>query len=133
MNPEHTGPLIREIDPPKGLFQAVLTRISHEHRRAARFQVAGFGLAAFISILLLIPAVQYAASEFYTSGFYDYASLFFDSLAHGYWKDLLYSLTESLPSIALLILATTLSTFMWSLRKMREQTGIAFTHLTLSI
>ncbi len=123
--------LFREIDPPQGLFSAILARVAYERQRAARLRLAAFGTFTFVSVLMLIPAVQYASSEFYTSGFYEYASLFFDSLSRGYWKELLYSLTDSLPSFSLLLLASIGTVLVWSLRHTNRDARIAFTRLAL--
>jgi hypothetical protein len=82
---------------------------------------------------MLIPAVQYAVSEFYASGFYEYASLFFNSLSQGYWREVLYSLTDSLPSLALLILAVIGTALVWSLQQAHQNARIAFTSLALPI
>lgn len=117
---------IPEIEPPRRLFPAILRRIAIHRRRVARLQLAAFGTVTFVSVLMLIPAVQYAVSEFNTSGFYDYASLFFDSLSRGYWREILLSLTDSLPSLALLLLAVIGTTLVWSLRHAREDARIAF-------
>ena len=124
-------PLFLETEPPSGLVAAILARIALARRRAARVRLAAFGATAFASILLLIPAVQYAMNEFYTSGFYDYASLFFDSFSHGYWQELLYSLTDSLPSVALLLLAAVGTASVWSLRQTRANARIAFARVAL--
>jgi len=123
--------LFREIDPPQGLFSAILARVAYERQRAARLRLAAFGTLTFVSVLMLIPAVQYVLSEFYTSGFYEYASLFFDSLSRGYWQELLYSLADSLPSVSLLLLAIVSTALVWSLRHTNRDARIAFTRLAL--
>ncbi len=122
---------LQETEPPSGLLATVLARIALARRRAARLRMAVFGTVVLISVLLLIPAVQYALNEFYTSGFYEYASLFFDSLSRGYWQELLYSLADSLPSVALLALAAIGTAFLWSLRQTRESARIAFGRVAL--
>ena len=131
MENNHHTQLFREIDPPQGLFSAILARVAYERQRAARLRLAVFGTFTFVSVLMLIPAVQYALSEFYTSGFYEYASLFFDSLSRGYWKELLYSLADSLPSLSLLLLAIISTVLVWSLRHTNRDARIAFTRLAL--
>lgn len=117
----------REIDPPQRLFSAILVHIAHERQHAARLRLAAFGTVTFVSVLMLIPAVQYAINEFYTSGFYDYASLFLDGLSRGYWRELLYSLVDSLPSLPLLLLALLGTAFVWSVRYANRNVKVAFT------
>lgn len=118
-----------ETEPPAELFSSILMRIALARRRAAQLRLTAFGTATLISVLLLVPAVQYAANEFYTSGFYDYASLFFDSFSHGYSGELLYSLADSLPSLALLLLIAIGATFAWSLLQTKQNARLAFTRL----
>ena len=124
-------PLLNLATAPDGLFSAILARIALARRRAARRELVVFGSIAFVSVLVLVPAIQYALNEFYTSGFYDYASLFFDSLARGYWRELLYSLADSLPSFALLFLFVTGATFVWSVVRAQQNARIVFTRFAL--
>lgn len=119
------------IQAPPGLLESVLGRLALARQRAARVRLAAFGTVTFVSVLMLIPAVQYALSEFYTSGFYEYASLFFDSLSYGYWPELLYSLAGSLPSLALLFLAIIGTALVWSLRHTNRDARIVFTRTAL--
>ncbi len=123
--------LFKEIDPPHELFSMILTRIALARQNAARLRLVIFSTIAFSSALMLVPTLQYVASEFKISGFYDYASLFLDSLSHGYWQELLYSLAASLPSIALLLLAIISGALMWSLWHTNRNARIAFTHFAL--
>ena len=125
------APLIPGVEPPDGLLTAILTRIELARQRVARLRLVAFGTITFVSLVMLIPAVQYAMSEFYASGFYEYVSLFFNSLSQGYWREILYSLTDSLPSLALLILAVISITFVWSLQQVNRNVRIVFTRLAL--
>lgn len=123
--------LFQEIDPPQQLFRAILAHIEVARQRAARLRLALFGLTTLLSAFLLVPALQYAVSEFYTSGFYEYATLFISSLSGGYWKEVLYSLIDSTPSFALLLLASLISALFWSLRKVRSNARVVLTRETL--
>ncbi len=120
------APLFSHIEPPIGLYEAVMARIDRARRSAARVRFAAFAALAFVSVLLVIPAIQYAASEFYASGFYDYASLFFDNAARGYSGELLYSLADSLPSLAVLLVIATGASLAWSLNRASVSTRDAF-------
>lgn len=119
-------PLISELEPPRSLYAAILSRIALERQRSARIQLVAFGAASFFTVLILIPSVQYALSEFYASGFYDYASLFFDSLSRGYWLEILYSLADSLPSLPILILIAVGGALAWSVRRTGQHVRTAF-------
>src|SRR6266496_1203918 len=106
MTGDHKPILFSEIEPPKHLLGGILARVALARRRAARVKLvaASFGLLA--SVTALLPAFWYLLQEFYTSGFYDYFSLLFTdhSVAIAHWQELLLSLTEALPSIAILVL-----------------------------
>jgi hypothetical protein len=92
------------VEPPKGLYQSVLARVAQARVHAARLE---FGILAGISFgctLLFIPVLQYAAQEFYLSGFYDYLTLAFsDTHTALTSKEFIFSLLESLPPLAILL------------------------------
>lgn len=119
-------PYLPELTPPARLKSAVLLRISRAHIMYARLKLGGF---LFVSALLglgLAGALQYAAYEFYASGFYSYVTLFFDSAARAYWSDLLLTLAESLPSLALLLLLAATGAFVWSAARTVRTARAAF-------
>ncbi len=128
----HTNPpLFEEVEPPQKLFSAILMRVRLARQRAARLRFAAWGSVGLLSALMLVPAVQYSISEFYASGFYEYASLFLGGLASGYSKELLYSLGDSLPSFAILLLAATSIALVWSIQHARHDARLAFARVAL--
>lgn len=113
--------LFQEIDPPQGLLSAILARIARiarERQRAARIRFAAFGMGLVVSGGMLIPVVSYTLHEFYASGFYEYFSIFFSdsAMAMTYWRELLISMAETLPSLAILFLLGLVAAALWSLR-----------------
>ena len=122
------------VEPPKGLFEAVLARITLARSRAARIKLAANGLGLLVSGLALIPAANYALHEFYASGFYDYLSLFFSdsSIVFSHWQEISLSLAESLPSLAVLLLIGFAAAFFWSLRGAIRNRGAAFNQVRLA-
>jgi hypothetical protein len=128
MTNHNLTPLFREIEPPPGLIPMIFARISRERERVARVRLLAFGSVIVASLLLLIPAVQYALNEFYASGFYDYATLLSDSLLKGYSNELFYALADSLPSLALLLLGIIGAALVWSLIHANRDARIAFGH-----
>ncbi len=123
-----------KVEPPKHLFEAVLACIALARRRAARIRLAALGTVMLASGLALIPAANYAISEFYASGFYDYLSLFFSdsSVAFSHWQEISLSLAESLPSLAVLLLIGFAAAFLWSLHRAIRGSGAAFNHIRLA-
>lgn len=119
--------LFHDVEPPLSLKIAVLARIALSRQRAARFRFAAHSAGAMVSFALLVIVSRYAFSEMYTSGFYEYLSLFFsDSAALLYWRQLLISLTESLPSLAILLVLVVGAMLSWSFRRAARDIQTAF-------
>jgi hypothetical protein len=120
--------LFHDPETPRELIPSILARIECARRRAARFRLAALGVVIAVSGTALVPAANYTLHEFYTSGFYDYLTLFFSDsqIAFAHWQEISFSLAESLPSIALLVLVSVAAVFLWSLRSARRDMKIVF-------
>ena len=96
---------LEQIEPSEQLRSRIMSSIRLEARRFARIRLAFFGTAAMVSLAGMIPSFQYAAREFYQSGFYEYLSLLFsDSGAViSSWKTFAFSLAETMPLAELTI------------------------------
>ncbi|HVZ75874.1 MAG TPA: hypothetical protein VG934_01220 [Candidatus Paceibacterota bacterium] len=107
---------IRELDAPQGLLEKTLARLSLAARRRARLSFALHGAFAAASFLALLPALAYAGQQFAASGFSSYLSLIFSDsgVAATYWRELLLSLADSLPSLALIAVLVPLCVFIWA-------------------
>src|SRR3989344_3162636 len=105
-----------ELEPPEWLYKNILARIGREKVRAARIRLAGLAGLAIISASALIPAYQYAAEEFYQSGFSQYLSVAFSdsSVALIYWKEFALTLAESAPVLGAIILLSVIFTLLGS-------------------
>ncbi len=114
------------ITPPERLYSAIVARIREARVRSARLHLTGLLALSGVLGLGLAAAIQYAAQEFYASGFSSYLTLMFDSGARGYMGDLVYSLAESVPSLALLILFALGGAFMWSAVRTARTARLAF-------
>jgi len=121
--------LFYDPETPRELLHAILVRIELARRRAAAVRLVARGMVMILSGVLLVPSMSYAINEFYTSGFYEYVSLLFSdgSVALAHWQEISFSLAESLPSLALLILASITAIFLWSLRSAARDTRVVFT------
>jgi hypothetical protein len=123
--------ILCSVEPAKGFLERVISRIDSARRQQARLRCAALSVSSFVFGILLVPLFQYAAQEFYTSGFYDYASLFFSdrtSIAAS-WQEFCMTLVESLPSAALLFLFVAIFALVWSLRRAIRQGRVAFSPL----
>ena len=122
-----------EIEPPAGLYALVLARIALARRRAAQWRLFFQTSVCFMSGLLLVPLVHSIGQELYTSGFYEYASLFFSTdsgIISNSSQELIYSLIESLPALALVGVLFATGALVWSLRRMIYNSKVAFAPLT---
>ena len=118
----------KTLEPRASLYASVMERIATARRRAARIRASLFGALALVSALLLVPAVQYAAEQFYASGFYDYLTLIISDRGFvlAYWQQFALSLVESLPSLALLLLLPIVFALVYSLRRVVQTGRVAF-------
>lgn len=131
-NTGHTALLFEQIDPPVGLCESILARVAFARRRSARVQLVLQTAVCFISGAALVPLAYSVGQEFYTSGFYDFASLFFSGdagIISGTSHELLYSLLESLPAFAVLGTVAATVGLLWSLRRMIQNSKVAFTSI----
>jgi len=119
---------LKLIEPRAGLYAAVMEHIARAERRAARIRTGLFGALALASGAALVPAFQYAAQQFYTSGFYDYLTLIISDRGSvlAYWQQFGLSLIEALPSLALLLLLPIVFALVYSLRRVVVAARVAF-------
>lgn len=121
-------PMLKEIEPPQNLCAHILLRVATLRQRRARIRFGLETLACFLSGAVLVPVATYVGSELYTSGFYDYFSLLSSdrSLVLASWREFLYSLIESLPSMGLLLFILALGALVWSFRRLLLSGRTAF-------
>jgi hypothetical protein len=103
------------------IWRAIVMR----DERTARVKLWAFSLAGIISFAGLVPAFKILSSDFAQSGFYDYFSLLFGSNGSiiSYWKELAFSLLESLPAISIILTLSLVFICFLSLRYLMKQVG----------
>jgi hypothetical protein len=123
---------INLIEPPKGLPKRILARISMEEKRLDRIRAWIFGGSSVASFGLSLWAVVYLVDSIKQTGFGQYFSLLFsgDSAVYVYWKELSFSLVESLPIVSVIVFLSAIGFFIWSfanvLRKDSEKFIMSF-------
>lgn len=122
------GRYVQITEPRSGLCEAILARIALLERRYTRVRAGLFSALALVCAAALIPATQYAAEQFYASGFYDYLTLIVSdhTLVLTYWRQFGLSLLESLPSLALLLFVPLIIVLAYSLRRAVQTGRVAF-------
>ena len=85
---------------PGQIWQKIITR----NKKISLLKIWSFSILAFLSLLGMIPAFIKLTEDFSKSGFYEYLSLLFSSNGNLalYWKELSYSLAESLPVVGII-------------------------------
>lgn len=107
------------IEPPKGLGKQIMTRIALEERRLIRIKALIFGTSTAVSFGMSAWAIVYLVNSVKESGFWNYLSLLFsgDGAVYAYWKELSFSLAESLPVLSFIVFFAAIGFFIWSFAK----------------
>ena len=126
---------LKEHEPSPVLFNSIRARISAAERSLARRRFFLTACGAFISGVLMVPALQHLSAEFATSGFYQYMSLLFSDSAilMSNWKTFTWSIAESLPALGLSLVLASAAAFFWSLGGMAKNAKRAFVRAQYSI
>ena len=93
------------------------------NRRTTYLKMGFFSFFGIGSLLGLIPILKMLLSDFTQSGFYEYLSLAFSNggLFSSYWKEFVYSLIESLPTMSIIFSLVLLFIFFLSLHFIIKQ------------
>ena len=104
---------------PEDLVKNIVLRVGREAQNGARLKAFGLGLVSVSSILIAIPIISQIIASFTQSGFYNYLSIVFSDsdVAVIYWREILMSLTDSIPVIAITGLLAVAIIFTWSTLK----------------
>lgn len=107
---------INLIEPPQGLQTRILARIDIEEKRFAKIRTLAFSGSAAASFGLSLWAVVYLVNSVRETGFWQYFSLIFseNGAMLAYWRELSFSLAESLPITGLIIFLSAIGFFIWS-------------------
>jgi hypothetical protein len=123
-----------KYEPDPNLASSIWRAIVRRDKRLTQFKSWTFGLAGFISLAGLVPAFKILSGDLAQSGFYEYFSLLFSDsgsiLSH--WKELFFSLAESLPATSIVLTLSLLFVCLLSLRYLMKQIGQRQTIFTSS-
>jgi ABC-type sulfate transport system permease component len=108
--------------PKSELANDIWRKISTREKRMACFKLAVFSFLCLVSLAGLVPTLGILANNFAKSGFYEYLSLAFSGgVLISYWKELMFSLAESLPTASIMLLLGVVFVFFLSLRYVLKQ------------
>lgn len=105
-----------KIKPPKELRRSILAGIAKEEYHWAKIYLLLSFLTFSASLAGVVLSVKYLIQSFNESGFYQYASILFsgDTTILIYWRELSYSLVETIPVIGAISFLIALSFLIWS-------------------
>jgi hypothetical protein len=117
-----------QVDVPSGLLMSVVARVRLEQQRAARRELVVVGSVATLSIVSIFPLVSYLMNSFVGSSFYQYFSLVFldSSFVLVYWKEITFSLAESLPVLPITVFLSVSVLVLWSVARTTRQVRTIF-------
>jgi len=110
-------------EPEPDLEQAVWSTIIARDKRTTRFKLWTYSFVGLASFVGLIPAFKILFTDLAHSGFYEYFSLIFSDTGSilSYWRELIFSLMESLPVVSIIFTLSLLFICFLSLRYLMKQ------------
>ncbi len=115
---------VETVLPPHELYARIEKRIHRLEKRAYRMSLALFGSTFVLSSLALIPSLAYLTQEFSRSSFGQYLTLLSSDgdVMLMYWKELAFSLAESLPLAGVTLVLTVTFVLLYSLKLLCSKT-----------
>jgi len=119
---------LKDIEVTEQVRKRILVWINMAEKRRLRIRLAIFGTSTIVSFSLSYLAIVYLVGKIQESGFWQYLSLFFsgDGVVYTYWKELTYSLIESLPVVGVIASLAAIGLFIWSSTKIIRTKTLAF-------
>ncbi len=105
------------------LTENVWRAVAEEEKSVTRIKLYAFSALGLLSLAGLIYALQALLNEFTKSGFFEYSSLIFSNstLALSNWKELSFSMAESLPAVSIIFTLSVLFILFVSLKHLMRQ------------
>ncbi len=106
-----------------GLASGIWQNIAIRSKRKARFELWAFSFIGIISLTGLVPALKALSNNLVQSGFYEYFSLIFSNSSSllSYWKELAFSIAESLPVMSIVLSLSLVFIFFLSIKYATRQ------------
>jgi len=120
----------QDIPIPKGFVDSVILKVNQKDSERSKVKTLGLGFVSMLSLIASIPIIYQVIASFTQSGIYNYLSLIFSDsdVIIVYWKEILVTLAESVPTISIISLLAILAVFAWStLKAMNEAKKILIT------
>ena len=114
-----------KYEPDTNLADDIWHAIVIRDKYMTRLKLWAFAFMGFVSLVGLVPALKVLSNDFTQSGFYEYFSLIFSDGGSmlSYWKEFVFSLAESLPTMSIIFTLSLLFICFLSLRHLMKQVG----------
>lgn len=101
----------------------IWTKIKKREKKMAKIKLYAFSTISIFSVIGFIPMFKILLNNLAQSGFYEYLSIAFSdsNTIAMYWKEFIFSLTESLPVMSLAYTFMFVFIFFFSLRYIAKQ------------
>lgn len=105
------------------LAQDIWLKIASHNKRIIRLKLYTFSLLSLVSLVGFFPVFKILLNDFAKSGFYEYLSIAFslNGAFISYWKELSYSLAESLPITSIIFSFALIFVFFISIKYALKQ------------
>lgn len=112
-----------KYEPERGLEQNVWNTIVKRNKKITQIKLWVFSLTGAASFVGIIPAFKIMLADLTQSGFYEYMSLAFSNsnVVLSYSKELLLSISESLPATSIALSLSLMFIFFLSLKYIAKQ------------
>ena len=112
-----------KYEPEPDLAFSVLYTIFKKEKSSTRIKLWSLSFVLFLSTIGLIPAFEILLNNLAHSGFYEYFSLIFSDskLIFSYWKELIFSIAQSLPVMSIVLSLSLIFVFFLSLKYAMRQ------------
>ncbi len=112
-----------KYEPSNELVLEIWRKITVRNRHITYLKLVSFSSLGLASLIGFIPMFKILANDFTQSGFYEYLSLAFSrgGLFSSFWKEFIFSLAESLPTMSVVFSLILIFVFLLSLRYIIKQ------------
>jgi hypothetical protein len=112
-----------KYEPSPDLAFSIWHTVVVQNKYMVKFKLCIFVFTGFFSLVGLVPVFQMLLNDLTQSGFYEYFSLIFSDGGSmlSSWKELIFSLAESLPIMSIIFTLSLIFIFFLSLRYVIKQ------------
>lgn len=112
-----------KYEPDASLAENVWRTIILRNKHTVQLKLWAFAATGIASLIGLVPAFKILSNDLAQSGFYEYFSLIFSNGGSilFYWKELVFSLAESLPTMSIILTLSLIFILILSLKNLTKQ------------